>query len=85
MPDTYVAYYVSADAPGQDVQWSVYSEHYRTPEYSGEPIDGSQHLISTWPTEQAAENAALVLAMLNRHMNRLADGLEFEVDATDEQ
>jgi len=56
----YTLHYWSADV-GTDARglhtWSVYSEQYLTPQHD-EPIDGSQRLLSTWPTEAQADAEA---------------------------
>lgn len=51
---TYQLHYTSADRPGPDAPWSVYSEHYVNAD-AEEPIEGSTHKVSTHPTESAAD------------------------------
>lgn len=54
---TYTLFYTSADGPGENATWSVYSEQYENI-MSPEPINGSQEKIWTYPTEQEANDAA---------------------------
>lgn len=54
---THRVFYWSADGPGTDATWSVYSEHYVTPD-AAEPIDGSTTLVSSHPSEAEAEAEA---------------------------
>jgi hypothetical protein len=64
----YVSQDVARDADGSNFHvldtWSVYSELYDDPE--GEPIDGSQRLVSTLPSEHEAEAEAHRLYVADR-------------------
>lgn len=58
---THLNYYTSADGPGDDATWSLYSELYAHPD-NDEPIDGSQTLVeSGFPNMLAAEARATEL------------------------
>lgn len=54
---TYVLHYTSADGPGPDASWSVYSEQYPTPD-AAEPITGSTRWESGHLTEAEADAEA---------------------------
>lgn len=56
----YTLYYTSADGPGPDATWSVYSEQYEAID-SPEPIEGSTQLVAAGLINEAiAEHVARV-------------------------
>lgn len=57
MSENYVLHYTSADGPGPNATWSVYSEEYGHPD-ADEPIDGTQRHVSTHATEGEADAEA---------------------------
>lgn len=42
----YLSYFTSADGPGPNATWTVYSELYEEPD-SDVPIDGSENVVAT--------------------------------------
>jgi hypothetical protein len=54
-------FYTSADASGPGASWSVYVERYASPD-AAEPIVGTTHRLSSWPSEEAADREVARLA-----------------------
>lgn len=69
---TYLLHYTSADRPGDDSPWSVYSELYVHPE-DNDPIEGTARLVSTHPTEAEADAEARRLQGITRWLPSCQD------------